>query len=274
MTALASSPAFAPAALPNAARRDGRARWPLWLGLLTGCSTAAPMAIDRDAAGADGAPAIDGASAIDGAAPADAAGPWRHTIVIDGTDDFATDERFATTTPGYSARVTWDAAALYLGYRGADVAAASASTWLFAYLDVDPGQGTGAAIGEQYNSQRPSFAAGFGAEFHLRLQGSGAVEDLKAWDGRAWTTAVGDLGVDRAGDFVEVALPLSALGEIERLGVTIFWLNEADLAEWSYGGLYADAFVDGYHADLAIGRWLELDRAATVAPTDPTNARP
>jgi hypothetical protein len=278
MSASVSSPACAAAALPNAARRDRSARRlavALSLAGLAGCSTAEPRGADAGAADPDGR-ASDAAPGAD-AEPADAAGPWRHTIAIDGVDDFAEGERFATTTAGHGARVTWDTAALYVGFQGADVAAAAASTWMFVYLDVDPGQGSGALVGEQYNSQRPSFAAGFGAEYYLRRQASGAVTDLKAFDGGGWTVALDGVEAARSGDFVELALPLAALGAgdaIDRLGVTIFWLNEADLAEWSYGGLYPDAFVDGYHAELAIGRWLELDRSAAAPPGDPGNARP
>ena len=64
--------------------------------------------------------------------PEDSGGvsPYRHTITIDGTNDFSpTSEKLATTTTSVDAYVTWDASALYVGYVGSDLGAlASANT--------------------------------------------------------------------------------------------------------------------------------------------------
>jgi hypothetical protein len=251
-----------------------RPGWSVVLALSLGCSTARPAKDDAGAI-ADASPAsVDAAPGSADAAPADAGLAWRHSIAIDGTDDFIAGERFATTTAGYGLSLTWDAAAIYVGGRGADVAGGTASRWLFVYFDLDPGAGTGALVGERYNTQRPVFPEGFGAERYLRVQASGGVEDLKSFNGAAWQVTLTGVDIARAGDFAEIAVPLAALGAAERVGIVAFWLNEAGQAVWSYGGLYPDAFVDGYHAENQIGRFVELDRSSTTPPADADNRRP
>ena len=79
----------------------------------------------------------DGTALVDGSGGGSAVS---HTIAIDGTNDFTSGETFSTTSsPTFSAYVTWDADNLYIGYAGPDLATttADASTkWLFAYVDV------------------------------------------------------------------------------------------------------------------------------------------
>src|SRR5688572_10489783 len=76
---------------------------------------------------------------------------YRHTIQIDGVDDFLSAEQFPTTSAGYGARVTWDNDNIFVGYSGADLdpaAAETATKWLFVYVDADPGMGRGALVNE------------------------------------------------------------------------------------------------------------------------------
>lgn len=249
---------------------------------VAGCSTGAPsgmadagtVAGDPDAAVV--APRPDaGAGAADAAAgSADAAppGPYRHTIDVDGTSSFTGDEIFATTTDSYSAYVTWDDQRLYLGYLGDDVAADDPRKWFFVYLDVAPG---GSATGHRYNTQTPSFPAGFRADHYYRWQSSGAVEDLMTWSGSAWQTAASVAPESaRGGPLLEVSLPFADLGDPPRLGVVVLWINESDGLEAAYGGLYADSFTDGYHASIPVGRYLEVDRTSALPPNDPANRHP
>lgn len=216
------------------------------------------------------------AGTTDAARGGDGAVPWRHTIVIDGTNDFTVPETFPTTSVGFSAYVTWDDDALYLGYTGADVspgAADSGQKWVFVYLDLDPGAGTGAASGEQYNTQTPTMPSGLAAERYWRWKVDGTLGDVRAYAGGAWSTV--DVPTAAAGtDFVEVAIPWTSLGQPEAVGVVGLMLNEKAFAEGAYAGLYADSFTDGYYPSIPISRWLWVDRASARAPTSPDNRRP
>jgi hypothetical protein len=241
-----------------------------------GCSTArAPGSPDSGAGDPDAAPPADARAAADAAPPApDAAppGPWRHTITVDGASSFTGDEVFATTTASYSAYASWDDDTLYLGYLGGDVAAGDPKKWLLVYLDALPG---GAATGHRYNTETPAFPSGFRADYYYRWQSSGGIEDVMEWTGDGWrTSATIAPGSARAGAFIEIGLPLADLGDPQELGVVLLWINESDGLEAAYGGLYADSFIDGYHASIPIARYLSIDRASSLPPNDDRNRRP
>lgn len=221
----------------------------------------------------------DAGSDVPADSPPDAATGYRHTISIDGTNDFTTaSERFVTTSgaaSGYYAYVTWDATNLYVGYDGGDVASGSATKWIFAYLDVDPGAGTGATSGVKYNHQQPNFPAGFGAEYYLRWKADDTFTTLESYSAGAWSTiATSTLAHSRSGTYVEFAIPLAALGSPSTLGVITFWLNELGGGEWSYAGIYAANFTDGYYAaGIPITHYLQADFASPLAPNDPSNEK-
>ena len=246
---------------------------------VAGCSTAAAPATadsapigDPDAAAA---PAPDGgADAFDASAPSDAAPPepYRHSITVDGTSSFTGAEVFATTTESFSAYATWDDDTLYIGYLGADVAADDPGKWLLVYLDVGAG---GSPDGERYNTQTPGFPEGFRADYYYRWQSSGGIEDVTEWSGGAWRAAPQVAATSaRGGSFLEAALPFADLGDPERLGLVLFWVNETDGLEAAYGGLYADSFTDCYHASIPVARYPSIDRASPLSPNDDANRRP
>lgn len=203
---------------------------------------------------------------------------YRKTITIDGTNDFsATDETFATTSTGYSAHLAWDAAALYVGYTGADLgvgSGASTSKWVFVYVDADPGAGTGATKTEQYKDQAATFGTGFGAEVYFAWRTDGAFSQLRKYSGGAWGAADATaVTVARSGSFVEMRLPFAALGVAPgKLGVVTLMLNEGvgGAGQWTYAGLYAGSFTDGFYAAPSTAPtkyWLQLDLASTTAPS-------
>ncbi len=244
--------------------------------LLAACtgSSATPH-LDATPQPGDAHRAID-AIAID--APLDAAGPYRHTIAIDGTDDFVPAEIFATTSsPSFSARITWDATNLYLGYSGPDLdpSTANASTkWVFAYLDVDPGAATGAATSLTYNTQSATFPQGFGAEYYLRYKCDATFSSLEMYDGATWTTAATAPLAAHGGQYMEMSIPRAALGDPSTLGIVTWMINEGANIESSYAGLYADNFTDGYAISLRLTKYLKADFSATRVPNDPANAAP
>jgi hypothetical protein len=266
----------------------------------TACATAAndfDAALPRDgdppsdAAGGDpvdaALPAVDAAGDADAPGVADAAntaadaspGAYRATIAIDGIDDFPPEAALATTTSSYTAHVAWDDENLYVGYSGPDIAGGDPTKWLFVYLDVDPGAATGAAFGEQYNNQRPAFPTGFGAERYFRWKASNDFQDVRAYERGAWTaTPSTGVATYRTGAYVETAIPLALLGAPASIGVVTFMLDEQTLDEWTWAGLYAASFTDGYYdtmvGPIPIGAYLQVDFASPLAPNDPGRRRP
>lgn len=230
---------------------------------------AACTSANLDEEPADAGESFDGNSSPDGNTGMT---PYRHTITIDGIDDFSDGERFATTSQSFQASITWDATSIFLGYSGPDIESTTpdaATKWLHVYLDTQTG---GTTAGETYNTQTPSFPTGFEADFYFRWKADGTLTDLKHWDGDSWevlktTTA------ERMGSFVETAVLLSDIGSPSNLSVLSFMLNEKDMAEACFAGLYADSFTDDYHMTLSPGHYLAADMASFRSPNDALNKR-
>ncbi len=85
-----------------------------------------------------------------------------HTIAIDGVNDFAANETFATTTTGHTGYLAWDDTYLYVGVDGPDVGSGFSSNWVVVYL----GGPAGTTTGVTYNTQTPTLA--FPAQYHVR----------------------------------------------------------------------------------------------------------
>lgn len=191
---------------------------------------------------------------------------YRHTITLDGTDDFTAGERFDTTSTSFQASVTWDDLNLFVGYSGPDLSTTvgDASTkWLFIYLDTSSG---GAAQSEQYNTQRATFPTGFEADYYVRYRVDGTLTSLKRYDGSAWVDATPAPTAAQAGTFVELGIPLSSISAGTSLSLVTWMINEKALAEGSYAGLYSDNFTDGYAMNLALTRALAIDFMSANEP--------
>jgi hypothetical protein len=216
----------------------------------------------------DGAPRPDSPPTID--APPDGPQPYRHTIMIDGIDDFTPAETFMTTSsPSYAARVTWDDHYLYIGYSGPDLATTTtdASTkWLFVALDVTAG---GATQSLTYNTQHATFPTGFGADFYARYKCDGTFTTLERYDtasSTSWSTYAPAPQTAQSGTYLEMAISLSQLGAGSQLGVVTWMINENNNVESSYAGIFMDNFIDGYAANLQLTRYLPADFTAITPP--------
>ncbi|MBI2392913.1 MAG: hypothetical protein HYV09_25230 [Deltaproteobacteria bacterium] len=211
---------------------------------------------------------------------ADTGAPWRHTITIDGTNDFtAASEKFTTTTSSFEAYVTWDASALYVGYVGSDVASSSATKWLFVYLDANPGTGVGATSSEQYAGQKVTFPSGFGADAYYAWRTDGLYPQAKKYASGVWSdvTAPG-VTVNRSGSYVELRIPFAMLGvTVANVGVVSYFINEASSGQWTFAGLYSGSFTDGESlatAPKAVGSYLRVDLSSPAAPNATANKAP
>jgi hypothetical protein len=73
---------------------------------------------------------------------------------------------------------------------------------------------------------------------------------------------------------VELAIPLSSIGAGRTIGIVTWMINEKQLAEGTYAGLYADNFTDGYAMNTQLTAFLRADLVAPNAPNDPANRAP
>jgi hypothetical protein len=185
---------------------------------------------------------------------------YHHTITIDGNNDFATNESFATSSTGYTAYVAWDEGYLYLGMSGADVGGNSATKFLLAYVGGSPGTTTGV----KYNNQEPTLP--FSARWHVRWRTDNAFTDAQVWSGSAWGNASWNFTGDvyQTSTFVEVRVPFVDIGSPTSVDLLLAMLNEQGGGEWTYAGVPSTTFTDG--SDPNYAKYLQLDVQGVVAP--------
>jgi hypothetical protein len=216
-------------------------------------------------------------SPIDTPGSGSGTGPYRHTIDIDGTNDFTAGETFLTTSsPSFSAYVTWDADNVYIGESGPDLSTTTsdASTkWLFAYFDIDPGASTGASTSLKYTDEGAQFPSGFGAEYYLRFKSDGTFKSLEHYDGTTWTTMSASPTSANSGTYTEAAFPRSLLTG-ETAGIITYMINEQSGRDATFAGLYADDFTDGPGSAVPIAHYLKADFTSNKPPNDPSYRAP
>lgn len=222
-----------------------------------GPTDSAPPPPDDSGMTADGGPTEGGAEA----------GPTEH--LVDGTNDFTAGEKFATTSPGYNAYVTWDDKKLYLGMSGMDVGGGNDSDkkWVLVYVDGNltalgnAGTATGIAYdcGGGCTAQQASLP--FNAGYHIRWKADGNYTNVQKWNGTAWVDHVANLNtVERKGTFMELSILRALLGAPTKLKVHVTMLIEKTGEEWTYSGLPSTSFTDG-KAPASFTKYFEFDLA-------------
>lgn len=226
-----------------------------------------------DDVGTDTSDALD--SAVDETGPADVAAeiasamlpkpsfltiPARsHTIALDGLNDFAADERFATTTSGEHAFVTWDAEYLYVGYEKLAL-----DESLNIYLSTGA---PGANASVQFGPQRVLFA--FSADRAVVVRGETA--SFLQWSAQSWSKIPVKIDVARKGEFVELRISFSSLGVGPHLGLATFVSGDT-----MRGALFASSWMDGYSeagAPKTVAHYLDADRSVATPPAAMTRRR-
>lgn len=187
--------------------------------------------------------------------------PYTHAIAIDGTDDFAAEEKPPTSSIDYTARITWDDTYLYVGMKGPDVASGSSTKWLLVYLSGAGGTTTGVT----YNTQSPTLA--FPARWHFRWRADNGYTNALMWNGAQWADAMLDFTGDvfQSGDFVEMRIPRAEIGSPATIGVHLSMINEVGGGEFTYAGLPKTSFMDA--VDPNYTHWFQYDFAACDAPS-------
>lgn len=212
-------------------------------------------------------PPSEGGTTDEGGTPSEAgtdAGAGEHKI--DGINDFAPGEKFATSSPGYDAYVSWDDKKVYFGMSGADVGAGSPTRWVLLYVDGMPGN-AGTPTGIAYDCSAACAAQQanlpFNAGYHLRWKADNGYTTLEKWGGSAWGP-VGPISTyAQKGTFMEISLLRSLLGSPNKLKVHMTMLIENAGEEWTYAGLPSTSFTDG-KAPASFTKYFEFDLADTA----------
>lgn len=198
---------------------------------------------------------------------------YRHTIAIDGTNDFLmAEERFQSTSSGtgYYGYVAWDSQYVYVGMEGADVEGndpvKAPNTWVLLYV----GGADGTTTGQTYNTQQPTLP--FPAKWHVRWKADPAspYTNAQVWNSgtSAWDDAMWDFTGDvfRNGTFVEIRIPRAEIGTPSTMALHASMLNETALSEGTYAAVPSTSLVggDGYDPDYT--KYFEFDLDGDVVP--------
>lgn len=177
------------------------------------------------------------------------ADPYRHTIVVDGVNDFTGGEAFATTTSGQEVYFTWDDTHLYVGCSGSTMDAMSVTEFIVLYFDTDPGSGLGASSGRILAVQEPAFLSDFRPDFMLTLSLDFSTLGFSAYAGAAWSPVTSGAVHAAGGGYLEMSIPLSDLGDPAALRTTFAVIVTDLFSEWTYVGAPETIFTDGYDPD-------------------------
>ena len=187
--------------------------------------------------------------------------------VIDGTNDFTSGQKLATSSPGYDAYVSWDDKKIYFGMSGGDVGTMSPSKWVLIYVDGVPGN-SGSSTGINYNcgggcaTQQAHLP--FNAGYHLRWKADGTYTNLQKWNGSAWEPVGPISTVDRKGTFMELSVTRALLGSPTTLKVHMNMLIEQSGAEWTYTGVPSTSFSPDGPNPASFSKYYEFDLADTA----------
>lgn len=186
--------------------------------------------------------------------PASATTPT--SIIIDGTNDFDTDEDVPGTS-GSTWYFTWDNTNFYFGVNAADVGGGSSTKWVHLYLDTDPQQtplsGNGTPTGVPYNTQTPGLP--FNADFHFRWKTDNTYTNMLDWNNgtSSWTddnTGSNNFGIAafQSGSYVEFSIPRSSLGNPSAVYVAGAMINEQGGFESTFF-MTPNSNTEGYDAN-------------------------
>jgi len=179
-----------------------------------------------------------------------------HTITIDGTNDFASDEMFTTTSGnGQTGNVyfTWDAGSIYIGFSGnsGNGNIADDNRALFVYIDTDPQTTptTGNGTNDRGEWSGVSGTLPFNADFRFVYQttqsgGSGHNWLPYYWDGSNWAaSSIADNSAESNDNFVEYAVSRSDLGNPSQIYICAYSQEQWD-GGWIANGIPYDLFTD------------------------------
>ncbi|MDD5486852.1 MAG: T9SS type A sorting domain-containing protein [Dehalococcoidales bacterium] len=153
-----------------------------------------------------------------------------HTISIDGNNDFTTnDEEFSTSSsPNYTAYITWDESNLYFGMNGSDIywTDGGSEKVIFFYIDTDPqitptsGTGSTSSIEWGITNTLP-----FTANYAFWWKKQTWHWALRPYSGSSWgdDTHSDEAGMVDRNSIVEFKIPLSYLGNPTQVYILMYF---------------------------------------------------
>lgn len=169
----------------------------------------------------------------------------RGDFVIDGSNNYAPANTYATSSTGYTGYVAANTTHLHFAINGPDVQSNSLQNWWVAYIG---GNGTNTTTGVLFNTQQPVLSFNATHFFQWRPSDNSAL--LLSWNGTSWVNTGVNVSRQRSGQFVEAAIPLSNLGSPTSVQFASYLLREQPFNELSYAATPSTAFVDQYDPDL------------------------
>ncbi len=186
-----------------------------------------------------------------------------HTIAIDGTNDFNTNdaELFLTTSDGFTNWMTWDSTFFYFGYYGDDLGANDPNKMLYVYFSTNTNTvtnfnlNTGWAYGEPQGAQWPVLP--FRANYFIRYLTTGSLSSY-VWTNSGWSNQNSPLasGISnvRIGNYLEMRIPRTnfvnrTAASLTNLSVLAFMLDNNAGDEVIYGAVPWNALTDDYRAN-------------------------
>lgn len=185
-----------------------------------------------------------------------------HSISVDGTNDFSSDEMLGSSSTGINWYITWNSSNFFIG---ADVMP-SQNNWITVYLDtdpqIDPESGQGSLVGNSLNTQTPllPFTANYSFLYNTYNQSLMPLE----WNGSQWVSAADFITGAQSDVFSEFSISRAEIGNPNNLYMLSAIVNETDSSEWTYGMLPHLNGPDSY--DPNFSHWLGYSLVEGVSP--------
>lgn len=202
-----------------------------------------------------------------------------HTIVIDGVNDFSSDETFSTSSTGFITYVTWDANNIYLAYSGFDIGSGeSDKKWIIFYFDTDAklnplsGNGTTDAIG--FNTQ--DWVLPFNADYMIQIRTDEGANLMKRFNGSTWVDVAShnmQIFDNDGSNFIEIKIPRSTFNNPTKVYVLSYFVNEQAGSEWTYASFPDNSLRngDGYKNPGYFDHWYGFELTNGVSPNASQN---
>lgn len=172
------------------------------------------------------------------------------------------NERFVTTSAGYSTFLAWDEQWVYVGMDGADVGSASPLHFVLVYFGGAAGTTTGQAYGTA-GAMTPGLP--FEAKWHLRWKADNTLTGMQTWDGMAWVDTTFGGSAFQTGNFLEMRIPRSEIGDPSSLKIHVSMVNEMPAGNFTFAGAPSTSFTDAVDPDYA--KYFALDLIGSIQPS-------
>jgi hypothetical protein len=194
-------------------------------------------------------------------------GGWSLAMNVDGDpEEWGPEVMLDTSTSGMVTGLTWDPRRLYLGAKGVDVRTGGSNHTFVAYFG--DGDNRGARVGlAMVGAPDLSFAA----DYALVWVADNSLHAWATWNNGAWSVVPSGFAArgiahaeNNAKETVEISIPWETLGDPEELDVATEWWFRLPGFGQAWGGMPADALVNGSNPDLS--EHLHVQRNRALAP--------